>query len=70
MLMSQSGHSKPCGVKSVVYRAYGKQKSLHVPSKACIHHFHAVKGHTCNVDCLYKVNSSQVSTVSAGLFDT
>jgi hypothetical protein len=29
--MSLSRHSKPCGVKSVVYRAYLKQTSLRVP---------------------------------------
>jgi hypothetical protein len=56
--------------KSVDYRAYLKQTSLHIPPKACIQHFDAIFGHTCNVECLYKVNISQVSTVSAGFFDT
>jgi hypothetical protein len=67
MLMSLSGHSKPCGVKRVVYRAHLKQTSLRVPPKACIQRFYAISGHTCNVGYLYKVNISQVSTVSAGV---
>jgi hypothetical protein len=66
MLVSLSGHSKPCGVKSVVYV---KQTSLHVPPKACVQRVNAMLGHTCNGARLYKVNISQASTVSAGIFD-
>jgi hypothetical protein len=70
MLMSLSGHSKPCGVKNVVYRAYLKHISLHIPPKACMERFYAILAHICSVACLHKVNISQVSTVSAEFFDT